>query len=430
MIISMISIGTELLDGRVQDSNSQVVGRFLNDFGRRLNRVVVVPDEVRSIVQTLNACDRGIIVVSGGLGPTDDDLTRFAIAQWCGKNLVEDADSVNVIKEKFATFKSTFTENNRRQALFPKGATILENTKGTAPAFLVEHDGKQVYVFPGVPREFSWCFDLYVKGVISAGLEKGHVRAMLFQGVGESRLATELSGLGAFDVNVGYRAFYPNLELKLNASDEAEFSKAIDYIFEKAAKWYVCESTETPAGKVGALLLEKGATVTTVESCTAGGIAAAITEVAGSSAWFETGYVTYSNAAKSTLVGVESSVLDAHGAVSGQVVCQMALGAKKAAGADFAISVSGIAGPGGGSEEKPVGTVWFGLSTPTGTYAFLQTFRHTGRTKVRVASVSFALRFLMWALEDRLGEHEKGLLGPFAESEVFSKLGIATKEKN
>lgn len=429
MIISMISIGTELLDGRVQDSNSQVVGRFLNDFGHRLDHVVVVPDEVRAIVKALNSCERGVIVVSGGLGPTDDDLTRFALAQWCGKNLVEDLDSVNLIKKKFEKFGVPFTENNRRQALFPKGATILVNSNGTAPAFLIEHDGKQVYVFPGVPQEFSWCFDSYVKDKISSNLQKGFVRAVLFQGIGESNLATKLSGLDAFDVNVGYRAFYPNLELKLSAVDKNEFSKAFDYILAEGSKWYVCESTETPAGKVGSLLHKLGAKVSTVESCTAGGIAAAITDVPGSSAWFETGFVTYSNAAKSNLVGVRQNILENYGAVSAQVVCQMALGAKNESGADFSISVSGIAGPGGGSDAKPVGTVWFGLSTPTGTFAFLQTFRHKERGKIRSASVSFALRFLMWALEGTLGNHPK-VHGPFVDDQVFSDDGIEVKEKN
>lgn len=427
MIISMISIGSELLDGRIQDSNAQFVGRFLNDFGSRLDRINVVPDEIRAIIESLNACERGVVIVSGGLGPTDDDLTRFAIAQWCGKNLVESEEVVEGIKEKFETFNVPFTENNRRQALFPKDAKILPNSQGTAPAFSVEFEGKQVYVFPGVPREFSWCFDTYVAETISAELERGVIRSLLFQGIGESRLATKLSGLDDFDVQVGYRAYYPNLELKLNAKNESELTKATFYIFEEAQRWYVCDSTETPAEKVGRLLVEKSAKVATVESCTAGGIACALTDTAGSSSWFETGFVTYSNAAKTKLVGVSPKILEAYGAVSGQVVCQMALGAKKESGSDFAISVSGIAGPGGGSAEKPVGTVWFGLSTPTGTYAFLQTFRHTTRDKVRRASIAFALRFLMWALEDNLSEY-RSLHGPFDDAEVFSETGISTKD--
>ncbi len=429
MIISMISIGTELLDGRVQDSNSQIVGAFLNDFAKRLDRIMVVPDEVRTIVQTLNNCERGVVIVSGGLGPTDDDLTRFALAQWCGKNLVEDSTSVEKIKEKFKAFGVPFTENNRRQALFPKDATILPNTQGTAPAFLVEHDGKQVYVFPGVPKEFSWCFNQYAKDVISSDIKRGFIRSLLFQGIGESRLASKLTRLEEFQVTVGYRAFYPNLELKLKASDENEFSKAIDHIFDVVGRWYICESTQTPAQKVGELLLEKGLTLSTVESCTAGGISAEITAVAGSSAWFQMGFVTYSNHAKSSLVGVQSSILERYGAVSSQVVCQMALGGQRQSKADYSISVSGIAGPSGGSEQKPVGTVWFGLSTPKGTYVCLQNFRHSSRSKIRLASVAFAIRFLMWALEENLDQH-KIVLGPFEDHEVFSETGILIKEEH
>ncbi len=428
MIISMISIGTELLDGRVQDSNSGVVGRYLNNFGQSLESINVIPDDVHRIVKSLNQCEKGIVILSGGLGPTDDDLTRYALAQWCGKNLQEDAQSLSLIKEKFESFGVPFTENNRRQALFPKGANILPNTHGTAPAFSLEHEGRHVYVFPGVPREFEWCFDLYLKELIAEQSEERFVRAVIFQGIGESRLASKLPGLEAFDVGVAYRAFYPNLELKLSASTSAELSKSFDYVMEIAEYWYTSDANQSSAEKVGVYLDRIGKKVCTVESCTAGGIGAAITDVPGSSTWFESGFITYSNAAKAKWVGVSEDILEEFGAVSAQVVCQMAAGAQEKTGADYALSVSGIAGPGGGSEKKPVGTVWFGLATPTGTYAFLRTFKLGGRVRIREASVAFALAFLIWELEDRLISRS-GLLGPFERPIVFSPHGIPVDEE-
>lgn len=427
MKISMLSIGDELLDGRIQDSNSQIVGRFLSNSGNRLEQIHVVPDDISKIVNALDACSSGIVIVSGGLGPTVDDLTRFAIAQWSGQNLQEDEDSLNIIRSGFEARGYPFTDNNRRQALFPKGAEILPNARGSAPGFCVRKGAKTVFSFPGVPREFEWFFNTYLVKEVQDKLSKKYLRAIFLQGIGESTLADRLSDLEKFNVDIAYRAFFPTVELKLNAVDKNELLRAFEYVFEHVSRFYICEGNDTLAKRVGRLLKEKNATLSTAESCTAGGIGAAITDVPGSSAWFEMGFITYSNHAKKELLGVDSSVLDVYGAVSLQTVAQMALGARKKSGAAFGVSVSGIAGPGGGSKEKPVGTVWFGLSTEKGTYCLLAKFIGFDRERIRAASVATALRFVLWALEDRLHEHPR-IQGPYTDIQVIGDEGISLLE--
>lgn len=253
----------------------------------------------------------------------------------------------------------------------------------------------------------------------------GARRALHFHGLGESTLETTISDVvdpaAKAGLIVGYRADYPVIELKLAGPPEL-VDRTATAVLERLGPWYVGEADDPLPARVGRLLLERGETVTTAESCTAGGIAALITEVSGSSAWFGRGYVTYANEAKVDEVGVLETTLLQHGAVSAQTVCQMAAGARRRSRATYAVAVSGIAGPSGGTPEKPVGTVHFGLATPRGTFHRHVHYRLGDRALVRAGTAYSALAMLLWVLEDRLGDHDVD--GPWSDEQVWASGGI------
>jgi nicotinamide-nucleotide amidase len=427
--IEAICVGDELLDGRVRDRNAARLGEFLAERGLRLVGVRFVPDDMDAIATAIDSTDAHLVVVSGGLGPTDDDVTRYAAAAWLGQELEVDEDALAAIQARFEFRGRSFTENNRRQAMVPASATVLPTEVGTAPGFRLRHRGKEVFFFPGVPREFDW----YVEHALSEALpdERPDVsnHRLFFHGIGESSLATRLADIAAdaedADVTIGYRADYPLIEIKVTGPPEATGAVA-DAITDVARPWLVAEDESLPQ-RLGRLLLDSGATVSTAESCTAGGIAALITEVSGSSSWFQRGFVTYANEAKAEMLGVSDDVLLRHGAVSAQTVCQMASGAQKAARSTYAIAVSGIAGPSGGTPEKPVGTVHFGLAAPDGVWHRRVHFQVPDRAAVRAGTSCSALAMVLWHLEQRMDDHT--VAGPYSDEQVWSSTGVRVGEE-
>lgn len=424
-IIDSILIGDELLDGSIADQNAIFLGRFLADVGHELRQIRVIRDGVDTIRDALEASDADFIVVSGGLGPTADDVTREAAALWASDELERDERVLEIMKKRFAAFGYTFTPNNQRQAMFPRSAAVLDTEVGTAAGFRLENGNQRAWFFPGVPSEFRWfCRRDFAEHL---GVESGRIkRSLYFHGRGESGLESSLEGIERVatdaDVRVGYRAEYPVIELKLVGAPE-NVRIVEEFALDRIGPWWVGADAETLEARIGRRLKERGEKVTTAESCTAGGIAARITDVPGSSAYFEEGFVTYSNDAKVELIAVDPRVLESHGAVSAQTVCQMAAGARARAGADWAIAVSGIAGPGGGTDEKPVGLVHFGLAGKEGVWHRRVHFRVQTRERIRSGTVYSALSLLLWALEDRLDEHT--VTGPHALEEVMSESGIS-----
>ncbi len=426
--IDAILIGDELLDGSIADKNALYLGRFLADAGHELQSVRVIRDGIEVICGALDASDADHIVVSGGLGPTADDVTREAAAVWAGDELRLDDRILEIMKERFARFGYRFTRNNERQAHFPATADVLDTDVGSAAGFRVQNDDQTAWFFPGVPSEFRWFLQRDFADALGFDREKS-TRRLYFHGRGESGLESSLEGIEELarqhEVRVGYRAEYPVIELKLVGG--AHGIKPLEsFVLERVGTWCVGADDEMLEARVGRRLRERGESVTTAESCTAGGIAAKITDVPGSAAYFEQGFVTYSNEAKMELIGVRPGILDQCGAVSAQTVAQMAAGARERADADWAIAVSGIAGPGGGTEEKPVGLVHFALAGPRGVWHRRVHFRARSRERVRSGTVYSALALLLWALEDRLDEHR--LRGPFRSEEVFSDDGIPEEE--
>lgn len=422
--VEAICIGDELLEGRVRDANAAALGRALAEHGVTLDSVSFVPDDVPRIVAALKGAEADLVVISGGLGPTDDDFTREAAAEFARSPLELHEPSLDWIRRRFEARGSTFTDNNLKQAMLPLAAKALPTEVGTAPGFQLDAGETTFMFFPGVPREFGWFVERYVLEAIgpATNVSRGILQ---FHGIGESMLETKIADLAtqarSRGVRLGYRAEYPLIEVKLAGPMDA-VSEGREQIAERLREFVVGEDDQPLPARLGALLLERGETLATAESCTAGGIAALITEVSGSSAWFGRGYVTYANEAKMEELGVLESVLLAHGAVSAQTVCQMAAGARKRARATHAVAVSGIAGPGGGTPDKPVGTVHFGIATPRGTY-----HRHVvfpgDRSRVRIGTAYRALAFVLAVLEDRA----EVLGAPYDESAVWAAEGIPVR---
>jgi nicotinamide-nucleotide amidase len=423
--VEVLAIGDELLDGRVVDTNGAHLARELRARGMALSRVTVVSDDVAVIAAELAAAGRrcDVVVCSGGLGPTDDDRTRDAAAAWLGEGLRWEQAAYEEIEAKFRAFGVSITPNNRRQAEFPQSAQVLVNEVGTAPAFFCAHpEGLRAWFLPGVPGEYRWLLERYVLPALRPEGEARSLsrRTMKFFGRGESALEHDLAGLALPEgVMLGYRAHFPEVHVTVSAwsGADGEGARAVEAASEailgRLGRYLVAEGEEELAERVGRLLVARGERVTCAESCTGGMIAAMITEVAGSSRYFDAGYVTYANEAKERLVGVSGATLAAHGAVSGEVAVEMARGAQAASGAQWAVAVSGIAGPGGGSAEKPVGTVELALATPAGVWRRGLSLRAGwGRVKIRQASAHSALAMLLRALEGRL-QDDPGVEGPY-----------------
>ncbi len=427
MKISVICTGDELLDGRTADRNSRYVAQTAIEHGAEVLSIRTVRDSADAIIRALDDAvaekDVGLVVVSGGLGPTEDDLTREVAAAWTDCELILDETVLRLLKERFAARGAVFTENNARQAYFPKLAKILRTEVGTAAGFELTKSGVRVVFFPGVPSEYRWFMQTYVVPFLDENVTSGPSSRVkyAFHGVGESELETKLGDIGLLAASVGggvsYRASYPQIEVALKAQNPAGLALLSDRVLERAGRWLISKDDEGLADRVGRLLAEHGATVTVAESCTGGGLGAAITAVSGSSAWFERGFITYSNQSKVQEVGVRQESLDAHGAVSRDVVCQMAFGARQRAGADYSLAVSGIAGPSGGTAQKPVGTVHIALSSAEGTWHRAMLYVHRDRDQVRQASVYTALALLLWKLEDRLMPH--AIDGPFESADFL-----------
>jgi nicotinamide-nucleotide amidase len=386
--IELINTGSELLLGRVLNTHQQWLCRRLADLGHVVARQIAVPDTAKDIQQAVReALSRvDLIIVTGGLGPTSDDITRDLIAQLLGKKLVRDETVFTHIKNYFAACQRPMPANNDVQAMVPEGAVVLPNPNGTAPGLAMEvkpnsfrAEGKPSWLvmLPGPPRELRPMFDDFVTPVLQREfpLEVPFVcRTLRTGGVGESavqeKIQPPLAALVADGLEVGYCARVGQVDVRLTAhgADAENIVRAGEAIVQQilGANIYGLDDEEIEQVVVR-LLTEKKKTLALAESCTGGGIANRVTNVPGASAIFLGGVVSYANDAKEKFLGVRAETLQRHGAVSEAVAREMAEGAREKFGADYAIAVTGIAGPTGGSAEKPVGTVFIALAGAFGT---------------------------------------------------------------
>jgi len=406
MKIEIITTGDELMSGLTQDSNFSWAGDALSSRGLAVDFHTTVGDDRESIVSALGiASDRAdAVIVSGGLGPTPDDLTAEVAASFFGSPLELDKSALASIEERMRQRGRDVTEMNRKQAYLPRGSRVLLNSWGTAPGFGMEKDGTVFYFLPGVPKEFRAMMDEYILPDLerrASGRKRTVSRLIRTFGLPESEVAIKLEGIEREGIRLGYRAHYPEVHLRVTAVGDtgAEAEGLMDGfvadVLTRLGSYVFSTEGESMEEVVGIVLRRYGLTLATAESCTGGLISNRITNVPGSSDYFLEGVVSYSNEAKQTLLGVPKDLLDTHGAVSAPVVEAMARGVKKLAGSDIGIAVSGIAGPGGGTPEKPVGTVFIGIDSGKGGTRSKKFLFHGTREEIKLVTSSHALRLIM-----------------------------------
>lgn len=412
MIAEILSVGTELLMGQIANTDAQFISRRLGELGVTIYRHSTVGDNPARVREALQeALSRSdMVITTGGLGPTEDDLTKEMVAEYFGLEMKLHQPSLDALKAFMERFGKKMTPNNLKQAYFPRGCTVMPNACGTAPGCIVEQGGKTVAVLPGPPMELMDMFDRQLAPYLQA--RSGQVirsRFLKIFGLGESNVETLLSDLfhsgnptlalycgpGEVTARITARAAAPE-------KAEAMMQPVYEEILRRVGEACYGEGVNrTPADAVLELLKNRGETVTFAESCTGGLLCGAFVDCAGASDCLKESFVTYANEAKEQMLGVKSETLARCGAVSGECAREMALGAARAAGADWAVSVTGIAGPGGGTAEKPVGTVWIGVAHGGAAQAREYHFRGQ-RQWIRKLSVVNALNQLRLAME-----HEK-----------------------
>jgi nicotinamide-nucleotide amidase len=401
MRIEILNTGTELLLGNTVNTHAAWFGRELFKLGLRIARQTTVPDgeAIReAITESLGQAD--VLIVTGGLGPTSDDLTREITAEVLGLELITDEAALRSLENFFALRGRPMAEANLKQALVPVGADVLPNPNGTAPGVYVPPrlNGRSncaVFLLPGPPRELYPMYHHEVMPRLRAlsGVENPpSVLELKFTGIGESDfhqgIDAQLEQIKGLEY--GYCAHIGEVDLRLIGTPEC-IAQGRAIALETFEKHLICDDGSSLEQTVVRLLTEKRLTLATAESCTGGLIASRITDVPGASVVFTHGFITYANAAKISLLGVSPADLEAHGAVSETVACQMAAGALQASGADIAVAVTGIAGPDGGTPEKPVGTAWIGLAVREKNATAFKVFHPRNRHDFKLAVSQAAL---------------------------------------
>ncbi len=370
----IIAVGSELLTPFRTDTNSLWLTDKLNTVGVEVKLKTIVGDDDARLEETIrDALKRsGIVVLTGGLGPTEDDITRKIAARALGRRLLLDEKVLDDIRAKFLRWGRKMPEINARQAMVMEAAEVLPNPNGSAPGMYLEHDGRVVVLLPGPPREMKPMFEGLVLPRLAerSGGVRVVRRVMRVAGLGESAVDERIAPVYTQYKNPQTTILFNNSEIEIHLTaqgkTEAEAELLLDglagQIEERLGDSIFAFRGEKMEEVVGLRLAVGGFTLATAESCTGGLIAHRLTEVPGSSTYFMEGLVTYSNEAKMRLLGVPAELIEAHGAVSAEVAEAMAVGAKRRGETDFGLAVTGVAGPGGGTEEKPVGLVYVALA--------------------------------------------------------------------
>ena len=376
----IIAVGSELLTPDKLDTNSLYLTRRLNELGVYVRYKLVVGDDAADIGAALLAAmpQADIVIVTGGLGPTDDDVTREAVAAAFGLPLEEDAAVAAAIRSRFAARGLSMPAINRRQALIPKGAAVLPNPNGTAPGLWIERPDAVCVVLPGPPRELHGLFDTVARSRLAPAAGRQGIFRRVLRVTGRTESSVDEAAAPVYSrwrsapvsIATSILASLGQIELHLAAHAAApdEAARALDAATGELAavlgRDLVSSDGAALEEVVGRLLRASGRRVAVAESCTGGLIASRLTDVPGSSAYVHAGWVAYDNAAKTAQLGVERRLIEVHGAVSEPVARALAQGCRKLAATDYGLGVTGIAGPGGGSPEKPVGTVYVALAGP------------------------------------------------------------------
>jgi nicotinamide-nucleotide amidase len=411
MKASIVAIGDELLIGQVLDTNSSWLASELTKQGIKVQSVSVIADQASPILSALESESKqsDIIIFTGGLGPTKDDITKETLADYFGVGLRTDQDTLDRISSWFAKRGIELIEENIDQAKIPENCTVLPNYVGTAPGMWFDHQSKIIVSLPGVPYEMM---ELFVKEVLPRILEKRgseeaiEHRTLVVSGIPESLLSKHLNNFEARlpeGLQLSYLPNFQNIRLRLTNYKPVsnDLSAVYSDLRSEVREYLIAEGDKQIVEIIGDMLLAKQASVSFAESCTGGNIAHEMTSVPGSSRYFEGGIVAYSYNIKESNLGIDHKFLVEHGAVSPEVVEAMATAIRRRMNTDFALAVSGIAGPGGGTPSKPVGTVWIAVCDKNSVHSRVFHFRGD-RQKVIRHTTSRALDYLRELISGKL----------------------------
>jgi len=408
----VFSTGNEVLLGDIVDTNSAFLCRQLKHSGVTVIKTSTVPDDMAALVQEIKkiASTADVCVMTGGLGPTLDDLTTQAFAKAAGVELAMDDDAMRSMKKFFDKRGYDLTPANEKQAILPQGAKFMENLHGTAPGFSMRIGNCRFFCMPGVPREMERMFDLNVrprlKQITGHAGEIQVIRLTVF-GMHEAKVGDALAGFSELfpEIHLGFRIKFPMIEVKLSQSQEAVAQAQGDmdddsgmtlaklWVLGKLGSNVVSDQGLTLAEEVGRLLAARNQTLSVAESCTGGLVAHLVTDVPGASDYFLFSATTYANSAKEAILKVSRKTLENKGAVDETTALEMATGVKAAGVSDWAVSTTGIAGPSGGSEEKPVGTVCIRVAGPSSAHSqrFMLDSGDRGRNKQLFAAMALEM---------------------------------------
>jgi nicotinamide-nucleotide amidase len=409
MKIEILTTGDELMSGLTRDSNFQWAGEILTALGFDVAYHTTVGDDMPMLKSVFNTAKNraDAVIVTGGLGPTPDDLTIEAVSNFLNVGVELNRASLDMMAERFRKINRKVSETNMKQVYLPQGCKVLLNKWGTAPGFSHEVENTVFFFLPGVPKEFRAMMEEYVIPELknlNPERKKSCMRLVKTFGLPESEVAQKLEGIERAHVKLGYRAHFREIHLRVttfgDSSSEAQLlmDEHLKEIDSRLGNYVFTTKGEMLEEVVGSLLKHNNMTLATAESCTGGLLSHRITNVPGSSSYFLEGVVSYSNEAKSRTLGVPMELIESHGAVSALVVEKMAKGVRQLADSDIGIGISGIAGPAGGTPEKPVGTVYIGLDSETiGTLSRKFHF-HGTREEIKLVTVLKALDMIRKSL--------------------------------
>jgi len=406
MKISFLAIGDELIGGKISEANGKFFAQEISALGLKMEYLLMAGDDAEEMKRSFDflAQNSDAIVCTGGLGPTPDDLTTEVFAQYAGLPLEFHSEILDQIEARFKIRGMQMPLTNKKQAMIPKTAAIIPNLFGTAPGFEIELRGRHWFFFPGVPSEFQkMAKDSLLPRLMELEDRKITVKAQTLRvyGIPESGIADRLVKM-KFDpeLKLAFLPEFPEIHLRLSAvlEDRERAEKIVNssaqMIQAELGEYVISEDDEPLEVSVGKLLKARGLTLATAESCTGGLVAKRITDISGSSDYFLGGFITYANRLKIKELGVSESLLKEKGAVCSEVAREMAKGAKAKTGADLALGLTGIAGPAGGTEENPVGTVHIALADETGIWERKFRFLPISREAVRTLSAQTALEII------------------------------------
>lgn len=414
MTANIITIGDEILIGQVVNTNSAWIAGKLNEAGITVSWQVSIGDKRESIWGAINESIalNNIVIITGGLGPTKDDITKTTLAEYFDCGMVRDEQTYEANRKRLKEMGIEYNHLNQAQSMVPACCRVLPNANGTAPGMWFDRNGKVLVALPGVPSEMEAIMTDYVIPMLKSHFTLRHTvhRTAVTFGLAESMLAARIADWENSLPDHMHLAYLPNLSqirLRLSAYEidnetdvEAEVSRKFAELEQIIPDYLIGYGKDTVASVTAAMLTEHGATLSVAESCTGGALAAMLTAISGASKYFAGGVIAYSNDVKTGLLGVNEKTLAKHGAVSREVAEEMAQGVRNATGTTYSIAATGISGPDGGSEDKPVGTVWIAVATPD--HVFSRRFMFGGKRyhNIERGAVS-AINFLRLVLLEK-----------------------------